>query len=225
MIKLEGVTKIFSIGPSRIEALKDINLEIKAKEFVAIIGPSGSGKSTLMNIIGCLDRPNLGSYILEGVEIAHLTDNDLASIRNKKFGFVFQTFNLLSGYSALRNVEIPLLYSIDSVIDRKERAKEVLKAVGLGDRIYHRPNQLSGGEQQRVAIARALVNDPVIILADEPTGNLDSRIGEEILGILRKLNEEGRTLIIVSHDQKIAERAKRRLYLMDGKIIKDEVVR
>lgn len=225
MIKLEGVTKIFSIGPSRIEALKDINLEIKAKEFVAIIGPSGSGKSTLMNIIGCLDRPNLGSYTLEGVEIAHLTDNDLASIRNKKFGFVFQTFNLLSSYSALRNVEIPLLYSIDFIIDRKERAKEVLKAVGLGDRLYHRPNQLSGGEQQRVAIARALVNDPVIILADEPTGNLDSRIGEEILGILRKLNEEGRTLIIVTHDQKIAERAKRRLHLMDGRIIKDEVVR
>ncbi len=225
MIKLEGVTKIFSIGPSRIEALKDINLEIKAKEFVAIIGPSGSGKSTLMNIIGCLDRPNLGSYTLEGVEIAYLTDNDLASIRNKKFGFVFQTFNLLSSYSALRNVEIPLLYSIDFIIDRKERAKEVLKAVGLGDRLYHRPNQLSGGEQQRVAIARALVNDPVIILADEPTGNLDSRIGEEILGILRKLNEEGRTLIIVTHDQKIAERAKRRLHLMDGRIIKDEVVR
>lgn len=224
MIKLEGVTRVFSIGLNRIEALKDINLEIGPKEFVAIIGPSGSGKSTLMSIIGCLDRPSYGSYMLEGTDIAHLTDNELAYLRNKKFGFIFQTFNLLPAYNALRNVELPLLYIPNSGVDREGKAREVLKAVGLGDRLDHRPNELSGGEQQRVAIARALVNDPAVILADEPTGNLDSRTGEEILGILKRLNEEGRTVILVTHDQRIAEKAKRRVHIIDGRITKDEVV-
>lgn len=224
MIKLEGVTRVFSIGLNRIEALKDINLEIGPKEFVAIIGPSGSGKSTLMSIIGCLDRPSYGSYMLEGTDIAHLTDNELAYLRNKKFGFIFQTFNLLPAYNALRNVELPLLYIPNSGVDREGKAREVLKAVGLGDRLDHRPNELSGGEQQRVAIARALVNDPAVILADEPTGNLDSRTGEEILGILKRLNEEGRTVILVTHDQRIAEKADRRVHIIDGRITKDEVV-
>ncbi len=224
MIKLEGVTRVFSIGLNRIEALKDITLEIGPKEFVAIIGPSGSGKSTLMSIIGCLDRPSYGSYMLEGTDIAHLTDNELAYLRNKKFGFIFQTFNLLPAYNALRNVELPLLYIPNSGVDREGKAREVLKAVGLGDRLDHRPNELSGGEQQRVAIARALVNDPAVILADEPTGNLDSRTGEEILGILKRLNEEGRTVILVTHDQRIAEKADRRVHIIDGRITKDEVV-
>lgn len=224
MIKLEGVTRVFSIGLNRIEALKDINLEIGPKEFVAIIGPSGSGKSTLMSIIGCLDRPSYGSYMLEGTDIAHLTDNELAYLRNKKFGFIFQTFNLLPAYNALRNVELPLLYIPNSGVDKEGKAREVLKAVGLGDRLDHRPNELSGGEQQRVAIARALVNDPAVILADEPTGNLDSRTGEEILGILKRLNEEGRTVILVTHDQRIAEKADRRVHIIDGRITKDEVV-
>jgi putative ABC transport system ATP-binding protein len=223
LIKLENLTKTYKIGETEVRALRGVSLDIHAGEFLAIMGPSGSGKSTLMNIIGCLDKPNSGKYFLEGEEVSRLDKNKLARIRNKKIGFVFQTFNLLSRTSALENTELPLMYSSISTKERTERALAALASVGLKGREHHKTNQLSGGEQQRVAIARALLNDPSLILADEPTGNLDSKTGSEIMDIFKKLNEEKNiTLIIVTHDSDIASLSHRRLYLRDGEILREE---
>jgi putative ABC transport system ATP-binding protein len=223
LIKFENLSKIYKIGETEVQALKGISYSIHGGDFLAIMGPSGSGKSTLMNIIGCLDRPTSGKYFLEGEEISSLDRNQLARIRNKKIGFVFQSFNLLPRTTALENVELPLLYSNVSSKVRTERALEALASVGLKGREHHRTNQLSGGEQQRVAIARALLNDPSLILADEPTGNLDSKTGAEILEIFKRLNEDKKiTLVVVTHDLDIANYAHRRIYLRDGEIIKED---
>jgi len=223
LIKFENLSKIYKIGETEVHALRGISYSIHGGDFLAIMGPSGSGKSTLMNIIGCLDRPTSGKYFLEGEEISSLDRNNLARIRNKKIGFVFQSFNLLPRTTALENVELPLLYSNVSSKVRTERALEALASVGLKGREHHRTNQLSGGEQQRVAIARALLNDPSLILADEPTGNLDSKTGAEILEIFKRLNEDKKiTLVVVTHDLDIANYAHRRIYLRDGEIIKED---
>jgi putative ABC transport system ATP-binding protein len=225
MIELENVTKTYKMGQTKVLALDTINLNIDQGEMVAIMGPSGSGKSTLMAILGCLDIPSKGSYRLEGEEVEKLSDNQLAQIRSRKVGFVFQQFNLLSRTDALENVMLPLLYDGVHGKARVEKAKAALETVGLADRMHHNPNQLSGGEQQRVAIARALVNDPTILLADEPTGNLDSKTGEEIIGLFQKLHEEkGQTVIYVTHDAFIARHTQRIIRLVDGKIISDEPV-
>ncbi len=221
MIELKSVTKVYRMGEVEVHALRDISLEIESGEFISIMGPSGSGKSTLMNIIGCLDQPTSGSYLLEGTNIMGLGDDQLAEIRNRTIGFVFQTFNLLPRTSALENVELPLLYT--GISNRRKRALASLEAVGLADRAHHQPSELSGGEQQRVAIARALVNEPSIILADEPTGNLDSRSGEEILAIFEALNRErGITVITVTHDLQIGARAGRIVHLFDGRMVSQE---
>ena len=211
------------MGGVDITVLSDVSLTVQPGELIAIMGPSGSGKSTIMNMLGCLDRPTSGSYRFESREISSLTDDELASIRNVKIGFVFQTFNLLPRFSALKNVEVPLIYSGVPARLRKERAMPMLQQVGLADRMQHKPTELSGGQQQRVAIARALVNHPMLLLADEPTGNLDSRSGEEILNILIGLNQQGVTIIIVTHDQTIAARCKRIISVKDGQIIDDRV--
>ncbi len=222
MIKIENVTKVYQMGEVEVRALRGVNLEIQEGEWISIMGPSGSGKSTLMNIIGCLDQPTSGTYYLDGLDVSELDDDELAGIRNGKIGFVFQTFNLLSRTTALRNVELPLLY--DGGGDRRERAMAALEAVGLEDRANHNPNELSGGEQQRVAIARALVNNPSIILADEPTGNLDSKVGAEIVDIFRHLHkEQGITIVFVTHDAEIANQTQRILRLHDGKIVAEEI--
>ncbi len=225
MIELENVTKIYRMGQTKVVALDDINLKIEAGEMVAIMGPSGSGKSTMMAILGCLDVPSKGVYKLEGEPVEKLSDNQLAKVRSTKVGFVFQQFNLLPRTSALENVMLPLLYDGVHGKARVEKAKAALETVGLGDRMQHKSNQLSGGEQQRVAIARSLVNDPTILLADEPTGNLDTKTGEEIIGLFQKLHEEkGQTVVYVTHDAFIARHTQRIIRLVDGKIISDEKV-
>lgn len=219
LLKLENVSKIYRPNAQPIQALKKVNLEIDKGEFVAIMGPSGSGKSTLMHIAGCLDVPTSGKVIFEGTDVSKLDESDLAKIRNKKVGFVFQTFNLLPRTTALENVMLPLIYAELSHQQMKAAAIKVLKAVGLSERIYHFPNQLSGGEQQRVTIARALVTNPTIIFADEPTGNLDTESGKEIMKILEKLNQEGRTIVVVTHEAHIANFTRRIVKIKDGEII------
>jgi putative ABC transport system ATP-binding protein len=223
MIELSNITKTYRMGKVDFTVLSGVSLNVQRGELIAIMGPSGSGKSTIMNIIGCLDRPTSGSYRFEEREISALSDDELASIRNVKIGFVFQTFNLLARFSALKNVEVPLIYSGVPARQRKERAVPLLEKVGLGDRLHHKPTELSGGQQQRVAIARALVNNPQLLLADEPTGNLDSRSGEEILNTLTGLNRAGVTIIIVTHDQSVAARCRRIISVKDGQIMKDQV--
>ncbi len=216
VITAQGLTKVYQMGEMEVHALRGLSMEVRRGEVVAIMGPSGSGKSTLMNILGCLDRPTGGQYILDGVEVSGMNDDELANVRNHKIGFVFQSFNLLSRQTALANVELPLRYA-GSTNHRKERARAALEAVGLENRIHHRPFELSGGQQQRVAIARALVNEPAMILADEPTGNLDSKVGQEIMDLLLRLNRErGTTLVIVTHDPRVAAQAQRTIRVKDG---------
>lgn len=224
IINIEHIAKIYQVGSEEVHALADVSLKIDKNEYVAIMGPSGSGKSTLMNILGCLDTPSKGLYDFTGENVSEMTDNDLAKIRNREIGFVFQTFNLLPRSDALHNVELPLIYAGIPTHERKERAKQSLIDVGLEDRIHHKPNELSGGQRQRVAVARALVTKPSIILADEPTGNLDSKTGEEIMGLFHEIQEQGNTIIVVTHEEYIAKHAKRIIRLRDGLIEKDELV-
>ncbi len=221
IIRLEHIYKDYPLGNSTVRVLKDINLSVHPGEYVALMGPSGSGKSTLMNIIGALDVPTSGKYILNGREVEKLTDDQLAEVRNKEIGFVFQTFNLLPRLSALENVALPLIYAGVPKRDRLERARRMLADVGLADRMDHKPNQLSGGQRQRVAIARALINNPSILLADEPTGNLDSQSSEEVMKLFDRLHEQGHTIILVTHEPDIAAHAKRLVRLLDGKILED----
>lgn len=224
IIKIEHIAKIYHLGSEEVHALADISLNIDKNEYVAIMGPSGSGKSTLMNMIGCLDTPTSGIYEFTGKNVSDMSDNELAKIRNKEIGFVFQTFNLLARSDALHNVELPLIYAGISSHERKERAEKALVDVGLADRIHHKPNELSGGQRQRVAIARALVSEPSIMLADEPTGNLDSKTGEGIMTLFNELHEKGNTIILVTHEGYIADHAVRIIRLKDGFIESDEIV-
>jgi putative ABC transport system ATP-binding protein len=221
VIRIEGVTKLYRMGTETIHALRGVNLEIRRNEYLAIMGPSGSGKSTLMNMLGCLDTPSAGRYDFNGKDVARMVDDELAEIRNREIGFVFQTFNLLPRSDALHNVELPLIYAGLRPAARRERALVALRNVGLGDRIHHKPNEMSGGQRQRVAIARALVNHPSILLADEPTGNLDSRTGEEIMALFEELYEQGHTIIVVTHEEDIARHARRVVRLRDGLIESD----
>jgi len=224
IIQLNGITKDYEMGTQVVRALRGVDLQIQTNEYVAIMGPSGSGKSTLMNLIGCLDTPTEGTYHFEGEPVERMSDDELAEIRNQRIGFVFQTFNLLPRADALHNVELPLIYSGAPAHERRRRAMEALESVGLGDRVDHRPNELSGGQRQRVAIARALINNPSIILADEPTGNLDTTTGEEILAVLETLYAAGNAIILVTHEQYIAEHATRIVRILDGMIGSDEYV-
>lgn len=221
MIVTRGLKREYVMGSERVRALRGVDLTVRRNEFVAIMGPSGSGKSTLMNTIGCLDTPSEGDYWLNGHRVSDLNDNELARIRNKEIGFVFQTFNLLPRATALANVELPLVYAGVGKKQRRERARHALEAVGLGERVDHRPNELSGGQRQRVAVARALVNNPAIVLADEPTGNLDSRTSVEIMALFERLWKEGQTIVLVTHEPDIAAHAKRQIVLRDGKVDSD----
>jgi len=221
LIDIRDITKVYVMGQEKVHALSGVTLGVDRGEYAAIMGPSGSGKSTLMNLIGCLDTPTAGSYVLNGREVARMTDDELAAIRNQEIGFVFQTFNLLPRTTALQQVELPLVYSGLSRRDRRERAVRALEAVGLSDRMNHHPNEMSGGQRQRVAIARALVNNPSILLADEPTGNLDSATGAEIMGLFDDLNARGNTIVLVTHEEDIAAHARRIVRLLDGKIRDD----
>lgn len=218
MIDLKNIYKIYKMGENEVYALNDVSLHIDDKEFVSIIGPSGSGKSTLMNMLGCLDVPTKGTYILDGYDVGSKTDDELAEIRNEKIGFVFQGFNLLPKLTAIENVELPLIYQGVSAKERRERAKRALESVGLGERVNHKPTELSGGQQQRVAIARALVTNPPIILGDEPTGNLDSKSGKEVMEIFKELHKKGNTIILITHDKDVAAQAERVVRIQDGKL-------
>lgn len=221
LIELKGIVKKYEMGEEILFAINNVSFSVEKNEYLAIMGPSGSGKSTLMNIIGCLDTPTEGEYILDGKNVSEMTDSELAFIRNKQIGFVFQTFNLLPRSDALHNVELPLIYSGMPKSERMEKARQALINVGLGDRMKHKPNELSGGQRQRVAIARAIVNNPAIILADEPTGNLDSKTGEEIMSLFGELNRLGNTIIVVTHAEEVARHANRIIKLFDGKIESD----
>jgi putative ABC transport system ATP-binding protein len=221
VIESKGLAKYYELGAETVRALRGVDLEIDRGEFVALLGPSGSGKSTLMNLLGCLDTPTAGEYWLNGTSVADLSDDDLARIRNREIGFVFQTFNLLPRATSLHNVELPLIYAGVNAKERKRRAVEKLELVGLGDRMDHKPPELSGGQRQRVAVARALVNEPALLLADEPTGNLDSVTSKEIMEVFEGLNNEGQTIVLVTHERDIAEYAERQIHLLDGLIEKD----
>jgi putative ABC transport system ATP-binding protein len=225
LIEINDLSKVYGTGDIAVRALEDVNAAVEKGEFVAVMGPSGSGKSTLMNIMGCLDHPTNGTYVLDGEDVSQLSKNELAHVRNRKIGFVFQSYNLLPRLSAAKNVMLPLMYDGRQRLSDTEcydRAIAALESVGLGDRTHHRPNELSGGQQQRVAIARALVNNPSIILADEPTGNLDTKSGEEIMALLRQLHDRGVTLVMVTHELDITEHAQRVIYLVDGEIVSDK---
>lgn len=224
MIHAQEISKIYASGAIQVKALDKVSFHVEKGEYVSIMGASGSGKTTLLHILGCLDNENSGLYVLDGVNVSELKDKDFATIRNLKIGFVFQSFNLLPKLSALENVELPMLYGGVKAKERRERANQALERVGLGDRVRHKPNELSGGQKQRVAIARALVNNPAIILADEPTGNLDSTSSVEIMQIFKELNDEGSTIVMVTHEDEIAAYTKRKIVFKDGKIIKDEPV-
>jgi len=223
LIHIEHIARTYEMGGETVHALRDVSLDIHPNEYVALMGPSGSGKSTLMNILGCLDTPSSGVYTFKGLDVNEMTDDDLAEIRNKEIGFVFQTFNLLPRATALKNIELPLIYSGISSEDRKERAIKALEDVGLGDRMLHRPNELSGGQRQRVAVARALVTKPSIILADEPTGNLDTKTGIEIMKLFQELWSKGNTVILVTHEEDIARHARRIIRIRDGKVESDTI--
>lgn len=223
LIHIEHIARTYEMGGETVHALRDVSLDIHPNEYVALMGPSGSGKSTLMNILGCLDTPSSGVYTFKGLDVNEMTDDDLAEIRNKEIGFVFQTFNLLPRATALKNIELPLIYSGVSSEDRKERAIKALEDVGLGDRMLHRPNELSGGQRQRVAVARALVTKPSIILADEPTGNLDTKTGIEIMKLFQDLWSKGNTVILVTHEEDIARHARRIIRIRDGKVESDTI--
>jgi putative ABC transport system ATP-binding protein len=223
LIQIHDLTRRYVMGTEIVHALRGVSLTIERGEYIAIMGPSGSGKSTLMNLLGCLDTPTSGTYILNGTNVAHMDDNALAEVRNREIGFVFQSFNLLPRSDSLHNVELPLIYAGIPAHERREQAIQSLAHVGLGDRMHHRPNELSGGQRQRVAVARALVNNPSIVLADEPTGNLDSRTGEEILGLFEALSRKGNTIIVVTHEEDVAQHARRIIRIRDGLIAADEV--
>jgi putative ABC transport system ATP-binding protein len=225
LIHLQNISRRYQMGTETIYALRDVTLSIERAEYVAIMGPSGSGKSTLMNLLGCLDTPTSGEFILNGSRVSEMDDNDLAEIRNKEIGFVFQSFNLLPRSDALHNVELPLIYAAKPAEARREQALQALANVGLADRVHHRPNEMSGGQRQRVAIARALVNNPSILLADEPTGNLDSKTGQEIMVLFEELADKGNTIILVTHEEEIAQHARRVVRIRDGLIASDEVLR